>query len=302
MFLHDALLYDSDEDFLATVVPFLDDGAERGEAAILAVDPRLSRMVLDAVREPGAVDVLDHAYEAPLATLRLNRERFGRATRWMRMVGQIPHAHVRDDWHGWARYEAAVNDCYQPFTVTGMCPYDTRTTPDAVLDDVLFTHPRIAGPTGPRHNWDYVEPNAFLALLAEADVDPLERTEPRFVLHDPLPDDARESVIALGRTAGLGVHDGRSLGLATREVVMNAMEHGKPPVDVSGWGRAGRVAVAVRDRGTGLDDPYSGLVSKHPSGPSQELGLHIAYSVCDVTMTYTSAAFTVHLASGGGPV
>ena len=299
MFLHDALLYDSDEDFLATVVPFLDDGVACGETAILAADPRLSRMVVDAVREPDAVDVIAGAYEAPLLTLRLNRERFESAAGRTRLVGQIPHAHVRDDWHGWARYEAAVNDCYEPFAVSGMCPYDTRTTADAVLDDVLLTHPRIAGPHGPTHNWDYVEPNAFLALLAEGDVNPLERTEPRFVLHDPLPDNVRESVIALGRTAGLCARDRRCLGLAAREVVINAIEHGRPPVRVSGWSDAGRVAVAVRDCGTGPDDPYAGLLPLGGSGPSQELGLHIAYSVCDVTMTYSSDAFTVHLATGG---
>jgi anti-sigma regulatory factor (Ser/Thr protein kinase) len=297
VFDHQALLYGSDEDFLATAVPFLDEAAARGEATVVTVEPPLGRALLDAVRDPESVEMVGDRYESPLAALRAYHELFSRALEPLRVIGQIPHAGLRDDWLGWARYEAVANDFFAPFPVEALCPYDTRTTPDAVLEDVVLTHPGVAGVGGHRHNPDYIEPEAFLALLAEGEVDVLERTQPRFVIHDPHPVDARQAVVALARLAKLGPAAGEQLGLATSEVVANAIAYGEPPVRLSAWSRGGRVAVAVSDHGVGPEDPYAGLMPGHAGGPSQGLGLHIAYQVCNVALTYSATAFTVHLAS-----
>ena len=301
MFDHEALLFGSDDEFVATTAPFLNEGAQRGEAMVLAVGADLSRRVLDAVHDPGAVDVVDGGYDSPLETLRLNHELFAAAIEPMRIVGQIPASGLQDDWCDWARYEAAANDFFAPFDVSAICAYDTRTTADGVLDDVILTHPGITTADGHRDNAHYIDPPAFLALQAESEVDPLERTVPRFVLHDPLPSDAQEAVASLGRIAGLDDDTGRELALATREIVTNADRYGAPPVKVSAWNRPGRVAVAVSDCGTGPDDPYVGLMPGRSHGATDGLGLHLAYQVCDVTLTYSASAFTVHLASGGGP-
>src|SRR3954454_5223258 len=221
MFVHEALLYGSDEDFLATAVPFIDAGATREETTVLAVDPRLSALVLDGLHEPAAVEVVDGGYESPLTTLRLNHDLFAATPQPIRIVGQIPDDGVRDGWRGWARYEAVANDFFAPFPVSALCAYDTRTTPDIVLEDVVLTHPGVAGPFGHRPNPEYLEPPAFLAGLSEGEVDPLESTAPRFVLHDPMPEDARRAVVALARAAGLDDNDRERMGLATSEVVKN---------------------------------------------------------------------------------
>ena len=61
-----------------------------------------------------------------------------------RVASEVPHPGVGAPWDGWARYEAAINRAYAEFPLWGLCAYDTRITPGAVLDDVARTHPHLA--------------------------------------------------------------------------------------------------------------------------------------------------------------
>ena len=61
---------------------------------------------------------------------------------------RFPTAPATWDW--WCRYESAVNDAYDEFPLWGLCTYDTRTTPAAVLADVARTHPTFVTADGGR--------------------------------------------------------------------------------------------------------------------------------------------------------
>src|SRR3954452_22156994 len=98
MFVHEALLYGSDEDFLATAVPFIDAGATREETTVLAVGPRLSALVLDGLHAPAAVEVAAGASKSPLTPLPLTHDLFAAAPQPIRIVGQIPDDGVLDGW------------------------------------------------------------------------------------------------------------------------------------------------------------------------------------------------------------
>ena len=73
VFSHEALIYGSDEEFLAVAVPFLRDGLSAGDPTMIGVDARRRQLVLDELRPVSGLTQLgsDH-YREPLSVLRDN--------------------------------------------------------------------------------------------------------------------------------------------------------------------------------------------------------------------------------------
>ena len=151
-YLHEAVLYDSDEEFLGVVVPFLQEGAAVGEPCLVALGASTTRLVRAAVGNTSGLTFLDDRYDRPASVIRSNRDLFAAhltdgASR-IRVASEVPQSRCRGPWDGWARYEAAVNHAYAEFPLWGLCAYDTRITPGPVLDDVARTHPHLATADG----------------------------------------------------------------------------------------------------------------------------------------------------------
>jgi anti-sigma regulatory factor (Ser/Thr protein kinase) len=295
--VHEAMLYGSDDEFLAMAVPFLDGGTAAGDATFLGVSPRLHEMLVPELDDASRVTMVDGQYDSSLGALRANHrlfeEQLQAGVKQIRMFGEVPSA--ADSWGQWARYEAVINHFYSHFPVWGICPYDTRVTAPEVLDDVVRTHSRLTTADGHASNSSYSDPAAFLARHARNEVDPVEGRRPNLEMDNPLPEDARTAVVALAQGRGMDRATADGLGLATCEVTTNAHTHGSPPVGLRAWAEADRVVVAISDLGTGPDDPYAGMLPR-PTAKAG-LGLHIAYQVCETTLTYSAAEFTVHLVS-----
>ena len=51
-YLHEAVLYDSDEEFLGVVVPFLQEGVAAGEPCLVALGASTTSLVREAVGTP----------------------------------------------------------------------------------------------------------------------------------------------------------------------------------------------------------------------------------------------------------
>lgn len=305
-FLHEAAVYDTDEEFLAVVVPFLRAGLAAGEPTLLGVNRRQEGLVRESLDGDAAgVTMLagESQYAHPLSALRLNHELFAghvaAGAPRVRIVGEVPHPGTGAAWDGWVRYEAVINHLYSAFPIWGICPYDTRNTPDDVLADVRRLHTHLATPGGSVASAGYTDPAAFLAERAAVAVDVLEDTEPHVVLDDPRPADGRHAVAALARTAGLDADGTDDAVLAVNEAVSNAIAHGRPPVRMRAWAAADRVVVAVRDRGTGPADPYAGFLPGPASRLQAGLGLWVLNQVCSrVALTSGPEGFTVRFVVG----
>jgi hypothetical protein len=336
-YLHEAVLYDSDEEFLGVVVPFLQEGVAAGEPCLVALGASSTRLVRAAVGNTSGLTFLDDRYDRPASAIRSNRDHFAAhltdgASR-IRVASEVPHPGVGAPWDGWARYEAAVNHAYAEFPLWGLCAYDTRITPGSVLDDVARTHPHLATADGRWINPRYQDPDEFLTRRPPSQGDPVETASPPIIdLMDPTPAAARDAVhtadmirpdtvrsdtvrsdpTAPGAlqveapqpdtpqrdTPPLDAADVEHLVFAVSEAVTNALIHGRPPVRFRLWTAPDRIVATVTDRGDGPADPSAGLLPVTDTC-SAGLGLWLTHQLCShVTLDTTDDGFTIRLIVG----
>ncbi|SCG69043.1 anti-sigma factor RsbA family regulatory protein [Micromonospora halophytica] len=303
-YYHEALLYDSDDELLAVVLPFLRDGVAAGEPSMVSLGERNTALVRSALPAGSGVTFLDGGgvYARPTAAIRSYRrllaDHAAAGAAQIRIVGELPPVAFGRSWDWWARYESAINHAYDEFPLWSMCPYDTRTTPPEILADVARTHPRTATADG-RHlpNEAYTEPETYLREPRPVPPDPLQRGAALVELGDPTPAQARAAVHAVA-TAHLTADEVEDLSVAVSEAVTNALRHGLPPVRFRLWAGGGRVVVTVSDAGKGPSDPYAGLLPA-PGATPGGLGLWITHQSCDhVAMQRGPDGFTLRLTTG----
>ncbi len=303
---HQAAFYDSDEQFLAVVGPFLAEGLAAGEPTICAFAPANQALVRKAFGTSTGLIYLDgdEQYSRPAGAIRRYRQMMADFTAGgasqIRSTGDVPHPGVGVPWEWWARYESVVNHAFDDFPWWGLCPYDIRTTPAHVLGHVRRTHPRLAGAGGDEANSHFQEPREFAAGLSIDWQDRLESTEPELDLVDIAPAAARDAVTRVSGATSLCSADVSGLVLATTEAITNAMVHGEPPVRVRIWIAPQRMLVAVTDRGAGPANPFAGLT---PAGDAYVgrggLGLWLAHQMCSyVSFGRGPEGFTIRLFAG----
>ncbi|GIH02010.1 anti-sigma regulatory factor [Rhizocola hellebori] len=302
-FFHQSAFYGSDEEFLAVVTPFLADGLGAGEPTVVAFSPANEALIRAAFGNDSGLTYLEGEaqYQRPAGAIRGYREIMAnlvaRGATQIRIVGDVPHPGLGVPWEWWARYEALVNHAFAEFPLWGLCPYDTRTAPPEVLDQVRRTHPHLATPHGSLANPAFEDPREFLNRITPRWHDPLELTRPLFELRDPPAAAARDAVTQAGRATELSGADISGLVLAATEAITNAVLHGRPPVRVRIWAQPRRVVVAVTDHGTGPDNPFVGLIPARESDDGVGgLGLWLAHQMCSyVSLNRDSDGFTVRL-------
>jgi anti-sigma regulatory factor (Ser/Thr protein kinase) len=297
-YFHETALYGSDDELMDVVAPFLLDGVEAGEPTLVTFGERNADLVRKALGPACGVTFLPGAdqYARPASAIRSYQRTFARleslGAEQIRVVGDVPHPGTGGLWDEWVRYEAIVNEAYAPYPVWGLCPYDTRTAPDEVIADVLATHPHIAGADGHVANPRFVDPLAVVQGTLQAPPDPLQAELPAVVLRGASPPDARRAAQAAAIQARLGQGPTEDLLLVVSELVSNAHLHGRPPLVVRMWVAAGRVVLAVSDAGTGVADPFAGLLD--PGTDPGGRGLWLTQQVCtDIALTTDADGFTI---------
>lgn len=297
---HEAAFYASDEEFLEVVLPFLEGGVAAGEPTVSIFADHRQQLIRDELGAGSGVLFIDGGrhYSRPAAAIRRHRDMLAGyvadGAAQIRITGDVPHPGVGVPWEWWARYEAAANEVYDEFPMYGLCPYDTRTTPPEVLDDVRRTHTHVVAPDGRRlPSPAYQDPRQFLATAITSWPDPIEAGPPACELADPPPAQARAAVTDLQRVAGLADDDLNGIMLSVSEAVTNAHIHGRPPVRMRAWAEPGRMVVTVSDGGPGPADPVAGMM---PAGGPGGLGLWLVHQMCAyVSLQRGPAGFTIRM-------
>jgi anti-sigma regulatory factor (Ser/Thr protein kinase) len=303
-YFHEAAFYGSDDDFLSIVVPFLEDGLKAGEPTLVAFGGTNEKLIRGAMGGASGLSFLSGAvqYARPASAIKKYRAMMAAhvagGAEQIRIVGDVPHPGLGASWDWWARYEATVNHAFDDFPLWGLCPYDTRITPDDVLADVVRTHPHIASADGEhRSNAEFEDPVGFLGRLGSPGLDPLEQAPPSVELWSPTPSAARDAVIRVAAGTGVSASDVDDLVIAVSEAVTNAERHGVAPTRLRLWTGTDRLVATVTDRGRGPADPFAGLIPARSSAGG--LGLWIVHQICArVTMSTGEDGFTLRMVVG----
>jgi anti-sigma regulatory factor (Ser/Thr protein kinase) len=302
-FFHEALLYETDEELLALLIPHLDAGVGAGEPTIACLFDEQAHLVRGALADPSAVTFLAPLTvdDRPPSALRQFRsvmdEHLAHGAEQARIINTVPHPGLGVPWDDWRRYEAAVNLLFSAMPVWGLCLYDRRIASEVVLRDVVRTHPRLLTPQeGHVVNERYEDPLGFLRASPPSAPHRLESGPTLVELVDPVPADIRDVIRLIAVHTRLTPERVDELLVATTEVLSNAWHHGVAPVTVKAWATTGQIMVTVTDHGPGPSDALVGLMPRARSATGAGgLGLWIVHQLVDVAYRRDEEGFTCRL-------
>ena len=302
-FVHQAQIYESEQDFLEAAVAFTRSGIGAGEPVLARVRGPNADALIDALGgDAYAVDIdaAERFFETPARTRSklLDWARAHADGGRVRLIGEPPWplssaAAIRE----WARHEAVMNLAFAGLPVTFVCPYDARGLPASIIEHAEQTHPEIMRAGEVAESPAYVDPREFCGSLndearalngspaAELQVE----AERLSSLRELVQGQAWEAGVAVGRIA--------DIVLAVDEVATNALVHGAEPAVVRVWREPGELVFEVSDAGAGIDDPVAGQLL--PSGDAAAgRGLWTARQLCDSVefrRNPSGVAVTLHL-------
>jgi anti-sigma regulatory factor (Ser/Thr protein kinase) len=261
---HSALVYASQDEYLACAVPFLKEGIEAGEGAIVAhTRPGLSLMREALGPDASLVTFVDvsSAYTRPAQTLasyhRVYVEQL-RKTPSVRAVADVQFGPDRAEWDLWIGYEAVFNLSFAHLPTWVICAYDANGTPDPIIEGVWQTHREVAAGDAWHTSDRFDDPDDLLRRITPV---PAPLPELRSI---PFGRDVEELRERLARElAAENVSETKALDmlLAVTEVAANAIGHGGGVEDVRVGRAQGRFVCEIVDRGAGFDDPSAGYLA-----------------------------------------
>jgi AcrR family transcriptional regulator len=146
--IHEAFIYESDEEFADVLVPFLREGLAAGQPAIAVTEPRRvellqRRLGADAVRV--AFHDATAWYARPGAAIAAWWAVLQESPGTVRAIGEVG---IHADQTAWVRYESMFNRVFADADAWVICPYDARVAPAELLDGIRRSHPVLTSSAG----------------------------------------------------------------------------------------------------------------------------------------------------------
>ncbi|MEV0414310.1 sensor histidine kinase [Streptomyces sp. NPDC050448] len=285
-FVHPALFYQGQAEYLAGVGGFVRTALAAGEPVLVAVPgPRL-----DALREGLGVGTAQVTWTDMtqlgrnpgriLAALQDFADRY--AGRPARIVGEpIWPGRSQAEVLEATRHEALINTAFAGRRASVLCPYDVLGLPAAVVSDARRTHPTVI-----EEGRDLLSPDYADASSVCADCDrPL--PEPEYgapwlaYAHGEL-GEVRAHTEAWARGTALSATRRGDLVLAVSEAAANSLSHGGGKGSLRLWSTSGAGVVAeIRDGGH-LADPLAGRRRPSLTSVNGGRGLWMIHQLCDL--------------------
>jgi transcriptional regulator with XRE-family HTH domain len=167
---HRLVTYGSDDEYVASSIPFIQEGISRGDSVLAVVPPRHTGLLHEALGS----DVRRIEFRDAVAWYRsLGRaasgyctyveEQFARGAPWIRIIGEpVLTGQSEGELVEWFRYEALINVAFASSPATVVCTYDTRTLPASAIEDARRTHPQISATGEVTASSAYRGPGDFL--------------------------------------------------------------------------------------------------------------------------------------------
>jgi len=261
---HNALVYESDDEYVTRSVAFLRAGLERGEGGVVANTRSGLAVIREALgSEAAGVTFVDvgAAYTRPARTLAAYHQVYAEELKKaasVRVVADVQFGPDPAEWNIWMGYEAALTRCFAHLPTWVMCTYNANGLPDPILEAVWRTHTDVLAGDGWTESRQFENPTE---LLREVTREPEPLCELRSI---PCGRDAEAFRERLARElAAEKVPEAKALDMliAGTEIFANAEGHGGG-VEAVRVGRAkGRFVCEVVDRGSGFNDPAAGYLA-----------------------------------------
>ncbi|MEU6353837.1 anti-sigma factor RsbA family regulatory protein [Streptomyces sp. NPDC047072] len=290
-FVHPALLYRDEEEYLAGVVPFVRAALKAGEPVAVAVPGENLRLLREALGDSAAdVRLLDmrEAGRNPgriiPGVLRAFADAQAPGIR-VRIVGEpIWAGRSPTEYPACLQHEALINAAFQGRDVTILCPYDVQRLDPRVVADAYATHPVVVD-AGSGREWhsDGYAPEHVVARCNEPF--PPAPDVPPFTFVEELLGEARHLAVAEAARFGLGRAGRDDLALVTAELTTNSVLYGGGSGTLRVWAEDGHVVCEVRDKGH-LADPLAGRRPAPRERPGGR-GLLLVNLVADLVRVHT---------------
>lgn len=288
-FIHPALFYSSDEEYLAGLVPFITEGLARQEPVAVAAPEsrlRLLRDALDGVAEQVTMLNMAEAGRNPGRII---------ARVLLRFAGAHPEGHVRivgepiwagrteTEYPACVQHEALINAAFGGRDVTIVCPYDVSGLEEFAIADARATHP-LLWEAGRSYSSDRYDPDAVVARYnlplrnsTEVGLSVTSATDLPAV---------RKHAVEQAERFGLDAEHFPDLELIATELVVNSLVHADGNCLLRVWSEADQLICEVRDTGQ-LTDPLAG---RRPEQPGQlgGRGLLLVNDLADLVRIHTS--------------
>jgi len=295
-FVHQALPYRSDEEFVEQVVAFARAGVAAREPVLAALPgPRLQQVnqaLGVTARRIQMVDLTvagrNPGWIIP-GVLRMFADAYARDPGRVRIISEaVWPARSAMEYPACVQHEALVNMAFSGRRVTILCPYDASRLSPMILADAATTHSALLDTAGERPSRAYA-PDRILRTYNQPLVVPPEAAVFDFNLGNVA--GARSFASTHALQAGLPQFRAGDLELAIGELAANSIRHGGGHGTLGVWGADGHVVCEIRDSGH-LTDPLAG---RRPVDLSVDggRGLLLANQLADLVRLYTSPHGTV---------
>lgn len=253
-FVHPALFYRSDAEYLEGLVPFVTDGLDAGQPVAISVPGPQGRLLTDALG-PAAERV--HLLDMTVAGRNPGRiiagvlRRFAdrHRDRHVRIIGEpIWPGRSATEYPACAQHEALINAAFTGRDVTIVCPYDVAGLEASVLADARQTHPLLWEGEQRYPSADYA-PDDVVARYNE----PFQHTgdaEVHLVATAADLSPARRRIADRARTLGLPAARIPDLELIATELAANSLQHAGAPCELRLWRENGEIVCEARDTGS----------------------------------------------------
>ncbi|BAX91633.1 sensor histidine kinase [Mycobacterium shigaense] len=296
-FVHSALLYHSQREYLDSVVDFVGAGLSMDEAVLVAVPGENLALLRDALESSGGA-LPAGLQMADITEIARNPSRFlalegsfaeEHAHQRVRIVSQVVWpGRTPTELPACLQHEALVNGAFEARQLSALCLYDAGRLADDVLAGARATHPLVWKSGALRRSSEYA-PDGILATCNQ----PLP-ANPGAVTYmvrkstDLRP--ARSFAVNYGDWVGLSPDGIDDLQLVATELATNSLMYTEGACQLAFWRHDEHLVCEARDSGC-LDDPLVGLLDPGPTGPASR-GLFLVHAISDLVRTHTTSSGT----------
>src|SRR5262245_32216736 len=295
-FVHEALLYEDTEEYLAGTVPFVTAALERGEPVAVAVPgPRLEqiRSALGPSARPVVLRAMGQAGRNAGRILPGVLLAFASLypTQRVWIVGEpIWAGRTDDEYPACAQHEALINAAFAGRDATILCPYDISALDPMWLDDALCTHPVVVTPGRRWASLRYGDPVEVAAGFNEALPDVPVHAFQASIAPDGLAG-LRQRVTDEALNAGLSPEKAVDFVLAANELASNTVAHTSGAGTLAVWSDEEYVMCQVNDGGH-IDDPLAGRIPVPAASAEGGRGLPLVHHLCYLVRVHTRQGAT----------